>query len=272
MDVTLQSVRRPAVAGRFYPAQPHDLRRAVRGYLDATVLAPLGTVRAVIAPHAGYVCSGPVAGCSFAALRNAAPGAHTVFLLGPAHYAAVHGVGLADCAAFQTPLGPVPVDQEAVQELAAGGHGYHWAAAAHRPEHCLEVELPFLQEVLADFQVVPLLFDEEAQPEQVGADLAARLADDPAALVVVSSDLSHYFPYAMAQQLDRSFLQAVVDGDATAAACGQACGLQAILSLMVAARKLGWLAHLLAYQNSGDTCGPRQEVVGYGAVAYVAPS
>jgi hypothetical protein len=270
MDVALASIRWPAVAGRFYPSQPQELRHAVQGYLAAAPPASWAGVRAVIAPHAGYVCSGPVAGHSFAALRSATPGNHTVFLLGPAHCAPVHGVGLTDLVAFQTPLGTVPVDREIVQALATGEHGYHWAAAAHRPEHCLEVELPFLQEVLPEFQIVPLLFDEEAEPEQVGADLAARLADDPQTLVVVSSDLSHYFPYTMAQQLDRSFLQAVVDGDAAAAARGQACGLQAILSLMVAARKLGWQARLLTYQNSGDTCGPRQEVVGYGAVAYGA--
>lgn len=271
MEVTLQTIRRPAVAGRFYPAQPQELRRAVHGYLDAAVLPPLAAVRGVIAPHAGYVCSGPVAGHSFAALRCAAPGAHTVFLLGPAHYAPVHGVGLTDCAAFQTPLASVPVAQEIVQQLAAARRGYRWAAAAHGPEHCLEVELPFLQEVLPEFQVVPLLLDEEADPTQVGADLAVRLAEDPHALVVVSSDLSHYLPYAMAQQLDRSFLQAVVAGDATAAARGQACGLLAILALMAAAQVLEWRPHLLAYQNSGDTCGPRHEVVGYGAVAYTAP-
>ena len=193
-----------------------------------------------------------------------------MFLLGRAHYASVHGVGLTDCAAFQTPLGSVPVAQEIVQQLKAG-HGYRWAAAAHQPEHCLEVELPFLQEVLPEFQIVPLLFDEEADPLQVSADLAARLAEDPDALVVVSSDLSHYLPYDRAQQLDRSFLHAVVEGEAAAAARGQACGLLTILALMAAASTLGWRPHLLAYQNSGDTCGSRREVVGYGAVAYTAP-
>ena len=271
------AVRRPAVAGQFYPAGAEALAQAVRRYLAAaqTELAPLpGPVRGVIAPHAGYVCSGLVAGYSFAALAAAAQPdvQYTVYLLGPAHYAPVNGIGLCHALAFQTPLGEVPVAVEIVEELADLGAPYRVVNAAHVPEHCLEVELPFLQTALPGCRIVPMLFDEAADPGRMARDLAGRAAGDPHALIVVSSDLSHYLSYATAAGLDRSFLQAVVDGDVEAAETGQACGAVGILCLMAVARQAGWTPHLLKYLNSGDTCGPRHSVVGYGAIAYTQPA
>ena len=271
------AVRRAAVAGQFYPAQPPSLQQAVQHYLavaQAGQTLPAGKVRAVIAPHAGYICSGPVAGHSFAALAAtaAADAAYTVYLLGPAHWLAVNGVGLCLAPAFQTPLGDIPVAVETVLELAALGEPYHVINAAHAPEHCLEVELPFLQVVLPHCRIVPMLFDEAADPGRMARDLAGRVALESHALLVVSSDLSHYLPYETAASLDRNFLQAVVDGDVEAVKAGQACGAVGILCLMAVARLAGWTPHLLKYLNSGDTCGPRHSVVGYGAVAYTQPA
>ena len=224
----------------------------------------------MIVPHAGYVCSGVVAAASFQALAKLAPGAYTVYLMGPAHWMPVHGVGLSGANSFETPLGAVPVAADTVREFARMGAPYRLADDAHAPEHCLEVELPFLQTTLPDARIVPMLFDDEADPERVADDLTLRLHEDTYSLVVVSSDLSHYLPYEEAQQKDSMLLAAVTAGDVNAARQGQACGLPAILALMAIARRLGWTAHVLDYRNSGDTCGPKREVVGYGAVVYTA--
>lgn len=262
------SVRRAAVAGRFYPADPATLAGMVRRFMQEAPPSPWAPPRAVIAPHAGYVCSGVVAGAGFQALSARQPAGHTVYLLGPAHWLPVYGVGLCSAAAFATPLGEAPVHTDIVADLVALGKPYSLADQAHAPEHCLEVQLPFLQTALPGCRIVPMLCDDDVQPERLAADLAGWLADDPHSLVVVSSDLSHYLPYAHAQQTDRAFLDAVAAGDVAAAARGQACGRIPILCLMTIAKQLGWMAHVLDYRNSGDTCGSRSEVVGYGAVIF----
>lgn len=270
MSSQTKTLRPPAVAGQFYSQHGDRLQGDVRSFLKAAKLPELARVRAVIAPHAGYPCSGPVAGYSFAALGGQTVGHVTVYLLGPAHWRPVFGVGLCNVDAFLLPTGEVAVDHARVQQMVALGEPYRLATEAHMPEHCLEVELPFLQMVLSDFAVVPMLLDNDADPARVGADLAGLVAGDPASLIVVSSDLSHYHNYAAATAMDHSFLAAVVAGDIKQAANGEACGLPAILTLMHVAARLQWRAQLLAYANSGDTCGPRRDVVGYGAVAYTS--
>ncbi len=267
VQVPPSPVRRPAVAGMFYPAQPHMLRNQIAEYLAAArVSIGAEAVRAVIAPHAGYIYSGPVAGYSFRALPDLKE--RTIYLLGPAHFVPVRGVAAGTFQAMRTPLGEAPVATDVVEELIKAGEPIHYDDEAHAPEHSLEVEVPFLQ-VLGNgsFRLVPLLFG-TVDPERVAAILAARLAAEATALVVVSSDLSHYHPYETARRLDTAFLQAVVAGDVAAVGRGEACGLLPILTLMLVAKRLGWQPHLLDYRNSGDTAGDRQRVVGYGAVAY----
>lgn len=266
------AVRPPAVAGRFYPDQPQRLLAEVQAHLAAARLPDLpGAARAVIAPHAGFSYSGPIAAYSFQALPD--PGGRILFLLGPAHFVAAPGVAVATFAALQTPLGRVEVAQEVVEQLLAAGAGFIAHNAAHLPEHSLEVELPFLQaRASAPFQVAPLLFGADADPAAVAAALTPLLLRRPDALLVVSSDLSHYHPYAQAQRRDRAFLNAVIRGDVAVAAQGEACGLLPILTLMHLARRLDWQPRLLDYRNSGDTAGGRDQVVGYAAVAFFAAS
>lgn len=265
------SMVRPAVvAGRFYPADPTQLRRTVRRFLDAVQVEPFAHVRALIAPHAGYSCSGAVAGHSFKTLIALPPASYTIYLMGPAHWVPVGGVGLTHVDGFETPLGVAPVALDRVEQLLALAGGYKLVEAAHIPEHCLEVELPFLQTVLTDWRVVPMLFDEDAEPERVANDLAPILSADPRSLVVVSSDLSHYHAYVEAIELDSAFLAALATGDIADLRPRQACGIQPILTLTHLAQRLGWSAHVLAYANSGDTCGPKNQVVGYGAAVYTA--
>ena len=262
-------IRQPAVAGRFYPANRAALAGEVQHLLAAGRPSHLGRVRALVGPHAGYACSGEVAGAAYSALAGSAPGTQrTVYLLGPAHWKAVHGVGLSSATGFATPLGQVDVAADRVRHLAALGGQYHVDDGAHAPEHSLEVHLPFLQTVLAAPRIVPQLFDDAANPERVAADLCALLEGCPDDLIAVSTDLSHYHPYQDAIILDHRFLKALATGDMPAANAGEACGLLPVLCLMYVAQRFGWQPHLLAYANSGDTCGSRREVVGYGAVAY----
>jgi AmmeMemoRadiSam system protein B len=285
------TIRPPAVAGTFYSDRPEKLAAAVENLLSQARDAELGPVQALIAPHAGYRYSGPVAASAFQQLeraRSAPPGCcaktgpsgvgaggieidrsggarPTVYLLGPAHYVYVESVALSPADAFETPLGLVPQNRAAIDELLARGRAYQLDALAHQPEHSLEVELPFLQATLGDFDLVAMLC---GQPDvaQVAGDLAQQLR--PGDLVVVSSDLSHYHPHEVAQRLDHALLEAVLAGDAAAASQGEACGLQPILILMRLAQLKDWTPHLLDARNSGDTSGDKSRVVGYSAVVY----
>jgi AmmeMemoRadiSam system protein B len=276
-------LRAPAVAGRFYPAEANELRALVQRLLSNARSRTHATVRGLIAPHAGYLCSGEVAAAAYRALAPAAgPQQHpaagssagssvrlpVVYLLGPAHWRPVDGIGLPRSASFATPLGKVEIAAEQIAHLLRLGTQYRLNEAAHLPEHGLEVQLPFLQVTLGAFTIVPMLFDDGADPERAAADLVTLLDGRPDDLIVVSSDLSHYHTYQEAIILDNGLLKAIATGDLGAANGGEACGLLPILCLMRVAQHFKWTSHLCAYANSGDTCGTKREVVGYGAVTY----
>jgi len=264
--VTDLSLRPPAFAGQFYPADADQLRREVEGYLDAASLPDgVDDVRAVVAPHAGYVYSGKTAGYAFKALRQLPDREWTVFLLGPAHRVPVTGVALGAFSALRTPLGEAPVAVERVEEMLAETSFYTRAARAHQPEHCLEVEVPFLQVSLRRFRLVPMLVG-QARPKEVAKDLRGRLQEDD--LIVVSSDLSHFHTYDEAQQKDRGLLDALLAGDEAGVRHGEACGRAPLTALMEIAEVEGWVPHLLDYRNSGDTGGGKSRVVGYASIAY----
>lgn len=268
MAIRAEMIRAAAVAGRFYPAAADRLFATVQNYLNQGMTQQPGCVRALLAPHAGYVCSGPVAGAAFAALRGLPEDERTVYLLGPAHYKAVHGIGLSSARAFATPLGEAPVAAEQTTKLLTTGLA-HIDDLAHTPEHCLEVELPFLQCALTGrFAIVPMLLDDEADLPALAEFLAEELMLRPIDLLVVSSDLSHHHPYEDAVRRDRNLLEAIQAGDVSAVRHGEACGLIPIRCLLLVAKRLDWKAHILAYANSGDTCGSRYDVVGYGAAAF----
>ncbi|MCX7682676.1 MAG: AmmeMemoRadiSam system protein B [Anaerolineae bacterium] len=260
------TVRRPAVAGQFYPGAPEQVRKMVQRYIEeATLPQDLGRVRAVIAPHAGYIYSGPTAGYAFKALAGLPQKEWTVFLLGPAHRVYFQGVALGNYSAFRTPLGDVPIATDRVNEMLARSPLYIRATEAHAPEHCLEVEVPFLQVALPSFRLVPMLFG-EVDPRQVGEELADHIGEDD--LLVVSTDLSHYYPYERAQRLDRALLDALIAWDDAGVLSGEACGRAPVVALMNIARRKGWKPHLLDYRTSGDTAGDKWQVVGYASVAY----
>jgi MEMO1 family protein len=259
------SVRPAAVAGTFYPEPAMRLASEVGDLLAAASPRTTATrPKAVIVPHAGYVYSGPIAASLYAMLAALRASVSRVVLLGPTHRVAVVGLALPDCRAFATPLGMIPVDQNAVAEIADLPQVVV-SAAAHAQEHSLEVQLPFLQTVLGDFSLLPLAVG-DTSPQAV-AQVIERLWGGDETLIVVSSDLSHYLPYADARRIDAQTAQAIVDLDA-AIDHRQACGATPINGLLLAARAHGLHAELLDLRNSGDTAGDRTRVVGYGAFAF----
>jgi AmmeMemoRadiSam system protein B len=253
----MQAVRPAAVAGTFYPGEPKRLAAEVDRLVEA---APTGTgtcPKALIVPHAGYVYSGPIAASAFARVAPFADRIERVILIGPAHRVFVPGLASPGAARMATPLGEVEVDRGALAGIAEH-------PAAHAREHCLEVELPFLQRVLPRAKIVPMI-GSRASSEEVGA-LLERLYGGPETLIVISSDLSHYLPYAEGRARDRRTADRIAALDATLEG-EDACGAIGIDGLLWLARTKHLRAELLDLRSSGDTAGPRDEVVGYGAFA-----
>jgi AmmeMemoRadiSam system protein B len=259
----MPTVRPPAVAGMFYPAEPGQLAHDVRHYLEEA--RPIDLVpKALIVPHAGYIYSGAIAASAYAALKVIAPRIRRVVLLGPTHRVAVRGLALPGADAFDTPLGRVMLDAagaRAIAQLPQVGI----SAQAHALEHSLEVQLPFLQSVLTDFTLLPLAVG-MANAEEV-AEVLETVWGGEETLIVISSDLSHYLPYTTAQQVDQATAQSILNLQQPIPH-DQACGGTPISGLIVAAQKHRLSPHLLDLRNSGDTAGSHDRVVGYAAFAF----
>ena len=239
------------MAGSFYPGDPERLAADVDAYLAETAThLPTPTPKALIAPHAGYVYSGPIAGSAFRLLQPLRERVRRIVLIGPAHRVALQGLAASQADAFETPLGEVRVDRE----------------TAHAFEHSLEVQLPFLQRVLADFELVPLVAG-DASAEDVAEVLELCWGGDETR-IVISSDLSHYHAYAEARRLDAATTRAIEALDPARLGSDSACGRVPVRGLLLAARRRGLRARVLDVRNSGDTAGPADRVVGYGAYAF----
>lgn len=266
----MPTVRHPAVAGLFYPADPAALAHAVDDLLAAADRTHRDATppKAVVAPHAGYVYSGAIAASAYSRLRAARGRIRRVVLLGPVHRVPVRGLALPGADAFVTPLGQVAVDAEALARVRDLPQVTE-SAPAHRFEHSLEVHLPFLQRVLGDFSLVPFAVG-DATPEEV-AEVLDRLWGGDETLIVVSSDLSHYLPYDDARGIDARTAAMVcgLHGDVDHA---QACGGTPLNGLMLAASRRGLRVQLLDLRNSGDTAGDKDRVVGYGAFGLLSPA
>ena len=265
--MTSLSVRAPAVAGSFYPADPDVLRGQVDQLLAGAPAPTLGAARpaAVIVPHAGYVYSGSIAALAYRLLAGAQ--VDKVVLVGPTHRVAVLGVALPAAQAFATPLGTMRVWPGA-QAALAGIPCAIVHAATHRDEHAVEVQLPFVQQVLGDVDIVPL--NAGAATSEHVADVIEALWDSPATLVVISSDLSHYLPYDQARARDEATLAQIMalDGPLDHQ---QACGATPVNGMLEVARRRGLVPRLLGACSSGDTAGGRDRVVGYCSVAFDTP-
>jgi AmmeMemoRadiSam system protein B len=255
--------REPAVAGSFYPDDPAVLRAVVEDFLNAALDTPgEGAVKAIIAPHAGYIYSGEIAARAYAAVAARAQRIKRAVLLGPAHYVAFAGIAGPTATAFATPLGSLPVDRQALRAVADLPQ-FVLADEPHRPEHALEVQLPFLQTVLNTVEVVPLVVG-RAWPAEV-AEVIARLWGGEETLVVISSDLSHYLDYETARRRDAKTAAAIEALDGSRLGPEDACGYLAIAGLVAEARRRSLRVTRLDLRNSGDTAGPHNGVVGYGA-------
>jgi len=258
----MSAIRPAAVAGSFYPAAPRALRSTVQRELRAVQRGPQALPKALIVPHAGYVYSGAVAASAYVWIEPLRGRIRRVLLLGPAHRVPVRGLAVPAAEVFETPLGPVAVDREAISEIASLPQ-VRVSDPAHAFEHSLEVQLPFLQELLGGFALVPLVVG-DASPDEVAAVLE-RLWGGDETLIVVSSDLSHYHDYATARRLDAETTRAIVALRPEALDGDRACGCIPVQGLLLAARAHDLHVTAVDVRNSGDTAGPRDRVVGYGA-------
>lgn len=261
----MTTTRPAAVAGLFYPAGSDDCAATVQRLLAENPISTRDDLfpKALIVPHAGYIYSGAVAARAYNLLASEADRIERVILLGPNHRVPLSEMAAPSQDYFATPVGSVTIDRAVLDEIADIPQVKIWDSA-HDQEHCLEVQLPFLQTVLQPFHLVPLVVGEVA-PAQV-AEVLDRLWGEDETLVVISSDLSHYLSYGVARDQDARTSDAIerldwhIEGN-------QACGCHALNGLLYTAAQRGMQVRTLALQNSGDTAGDKQRVVGYGAYA-----
>jgi AmmeMemoRadiSam system protein B/AmmeMemoRadiSam system protein A len=283
---TPQRVREPAVAGLFYPAEAATLTKALDRMLKEAPDHQIKYLRALVCPHAGYEFSGPCAAIGYKTL--AARDVQTVIVMGPSHYAWFQAACIPNADAYRTALGLVPISSEAKTLASVTPFALEpkctvqrppWSQQAHKLapapgedtpetwEHSVEVQVPFLQKVLKDFTLLPIVVG-EADPEQIAKALA-KIVDDKT-VIVASSDLSHYHSYSAAKELDSRCVKAICDVDIDRMQTQEACGKVPVLALLHLARLKGWKTQLLDYRNSGDATGEKDRVVGYTAVAFYA--
>lgn len=262
-----QRIRQPAVAGMFYPADPAELRAMVDRFLQnghGTSPAP----KILIAPHAGYVFSGPIAGSAFRVLEPLRATVRRVVLAGPTHRIPFRGIALSSARTFATPLGEVPVDEAAVGRISVLPEVVPFDLA-HAEEHSLETHLPFLQRSLDRFSVVPLVTGDVAPASLVAVFDALWGGDET--LFCISTDLSHYLPCERAREVDRRTAEAIEALAPERLDRDQACGGVALAAALLSARKRSLNVVRLDLRNSGETAGTREEVVGYGAWSIFVP-
>lgn len=257
-----QNIRQPAVAGLFYPDDPAELDTMLNDFLSQAPITAGPTPKAIIAPHAGYIYSGPVAASAYAKLIPLRDQIHRVVLLGPSHRVFLTGLAVSHASHFATPLGLIPIDRSGISN-ALKLPQVQYMDAAHSSEHSLEVHLPFLQKVLGNFSLLPFVVG-ETTPQQV-AEVLELYWDDPHTMIVISSDLSHYHDYLHAQQRDRATTNAIEAMALERIGFDDACGRNPINGLLQLARRHHLHVTTLDLRNSGDTAGPRDRVVGYGA-------
>ncbi len=258
------TTRPAALAGTFYPADPDDLRTTIAGFIAP--VKPQGDCvpKALIVPHAGYTYSGAIAGKAYALLKDRGASLRRVVLLGPTHRVYVRGLVAPRTAFFATPLGDVAIDRAGLENLKDLAQVV-FNDEAHAMEHSLEVQLPFLQRIAPNAALVPLAVG-DTTPRAV-ADVLARFWDDPETLIVISSDLSHFHGYDDAKHRDSTTATSIEHFAGEELNGERACGFLPIAGLLTLAKKEGARIERIDLRNSGDTAGPRDRVVGYGAWA-----
>lgn len=270
-----EEIRESVIAGTWYPGTPERLRQEIREFLNGAEVPDLqGKLVGLIAPHAGYRYSGQVAACAYKLLEK-----HkfdSVVIIAPSHRAYFTGVSVYDRGGYRTPLGVVPLDQDLVSALKERESRIRYVPQAHAQEHSLEIQLPFIQVLMADFKLVPLVMGEQDSATcQWLSEAVADCIAGKSVLVVASSDLSHFHPYRQAKQLDQVVVDEVNEFDPQGLREGlasgkcEACGGGPMISAMLIARRLGAnKSRVLEYANSGDVTGDHSGVVGYMAAAF----
>ena len=263
----MQTVRQPAVADMFYPGNPHELHRMVITFLNEAGKPSGDTAvpKAIVAPHAGYIYSGPIAASAYVRLKPAKDLINRVVLLGPSHRVPLLGCACSTAQYFATPLGNIALDRKTINDIATLPFVQE-LDEAHALEHSLEVHLPFLQEVLSEFTLVPIVVGDCSAADV--AQLLERVWGGPETLIVVSSDLSHYHDYDTAKKMDAATCQAIEELNFSSIDSNHACGVMPLRGLLYAAKKHALHATTVDCRNSGDTAGPRNQVVGYGSYVF----
>ena len=270
-------IRPPAVASMFYPVGAAELRKAVQNYLsnagteeDVSQLKKeeFAELRTLIVPHAGYIYSGKIAASAYRLLKQNKNQFKRVMLLGPAHRVLLEGAAFPEADAFQTPLGEITLDKELIEKILAEFSWISVSDKAHAEEHCLEVQLPFLQETLGEFKLLPLVVG-DAKTELLAA-LIQQFSKDHETLIVISTDLSHFHDYETAREIDGRTANAIELLEQNRISTEDACGAYPLRGALLAASQNQWNVHRLGLCNSGDTAGDRGRVVGYGAWAMTA--
>lgn len=261
----MTAIRRAAVAGMFYPDDANTLRADVQGFLAAAKTRAGSPPKAIIAPHAGYRYSGAIAAEAYAQLSAVKDQITRVILLGPCHRVAVRGLALSGADAFETPLGPVEIDKDA-EAIISDMQQVGVFAPTHEAEHSLEVHIPFLQELLGEFKLVPIVVGET--PPGAVAEVLEKLWGGPETVIVISSDLSHFLDYDAARAIDQRTSDAITAFAPEKIEKGGACGHFPVGGLLHLAKQRDMRVETLDLKNSGDTAGTKDRVVGYGAWAF----
>jgi AmmeMemoRadiSam system protein B len=266
-----KDVRNPVLAGTWYPGGAEVLRQTITDYLSkANPSVGEGKVVAMIVPHAGYVYSGQVAAYGYKLLQRTAP--KLVFLIGPSHRVGFRGFSVSQHSGYKTPLGVAPVDQDLAKKLLSLNPQMKWVPQADLQEHSLEIQIPFLQTVLKDFHIVPIIMGEQDLEScaLLAKSLVQVLPDREDTVILASTDLSHFHTEQQARALDGEFVRHVREfapealAKAVASGSCEACGAGPTIAAMMAARDLGAnRSVILNYANSGDVTGDRRQVVGY---------
>ncbi|GLQ29564.1 AmmeMemoRadiSam system protein B [Litoribrevibacter albus] len=258
-------IRQPAVAGSFYPDDSQQLSAMIAQFMDSAIESePISRCpKMLISPHAGYIYSGAVAASAYHQLEDYTDTIKRVVILGPSHRVPLQGVAIPDASYFKTPFGNIEIDQSALLTI-KHLDGVKVSPHAHAYEHSLEVQLPFLQRILVDFKIVPLVVG-QTEPHIVSGVINA-LWGGQETLFVISTDLSHYHAYEHARELDQQTSSAI-EHLHTDINCDQACGCYALNGALMAAKHHHLTLSTLDLRNSGDTAGTKNQVVGYGAYA-----
>jgi MEMO1 family protein len=262
-QTTNASIRLPAVAGFFYPDDATQLRELIRRLIADAPESSAMRASSYIVPHAGYIYSGSVAAVAYAHLRRTGVQPRRVVVIGPSHRVYLQGIAIAEASVFRTPLGDIPVDSRAKRALLRRGDVV-LSDLPHAAEHSLEMQLPFLQETVGGFELVPLVVG-SAEPHYV-AEVLASITDEADTLLLASSDLSHYLSYADARRVDADTNARILTFESTLSG-EQACGAVALNGLLALAKRRHATIAALSLLNSGDTAGDRSRVVGYAAYA-----